>query len=140
VTRLGTGPVEDPDQLALVADPWTPTRQQLASVFKRACRTVANGADGYVNPNHVRRLVRAYFGPDTEINVRQYSALWSVATARDGYLDNTDNWVQISGPGSLGNGGKSVRLRRWRGWADPEPDPEPDDWGGDAPEWTLNRP
>lgn len=126
MTRLGTGPVEDPDLLALIADPWTVTRQELAQQFRECCLQEAMHHDGWVDPNLVRRRIVYRLGED-QYNPRQLSALWSVATSRDGYLDNTDEWVRISGPGSLGNGNKSVRLRRWRGWADP--DPEPEDWG-----------
>jgi hypothetical protein len=98
VTRLGTGPVEEPDLLALIADPWTVTREQFAAVFKAACQGDADTHDGWVDPNRVRATLREA-GPD--YNPRQLSALWSVATSRDG---------------SLGNTNKSVRLRKWRGW------------------------
>ena len=116
MTTLGTHPVEDPDQLALIADEWTVTRQMLAVEFRFACFMEATESRGWVDPNRVRaRLIRA-FG-DENINKRQLSALWSTACARDGYLDNTEQWVQITGEGSRGNGNKSVRLRRWRGWS-----------------------
>jgi hypothetical protein len=115
MTDLATHPVEDPDQLALIADEWTVTREAVAQVFKASCKASAMFNDGWVNPNIVRQGVILAFGPDG-YNPRQLSALWSVATARDGYLDNTEERVQITGEGSRGNGNKSVRLRRWRGW------------------------
>ena len=115
MTALGTHPVEEPDLLALIADPWTVTRERFADEFRKACFWAAHTADGWVDPSRVRTHLIANLGPD--INKRQLSALWSTAAARDGYLDNTDQWVQIRGEGSRGNGNKSVRLRRWRGWA-----------------------
>jgi hypothetical protein len=114
MTDLATHPVEDPDQLALYADEWTVTRVEFASRFKGACWFDAQRHGGWVNPNRVRRELISFYGDC--YNPRQLSALWSVATARDGYLDNTEERVQITGEGSRGNGGKSVRLRRWRGW------------------------
>jgi hypothetical protein len=115
MTDLATHPVEDPDQLALIADEWTVTREAFACAFEAACYLESRTRDGWVDPNRVRaRLLQR----PSEFNPRQYSALWSVATARDGYLDNTEERVQITGEGSRGNGNKSVRLRRWRGWGE----------------------
>jgi len=113
-TDLGTHPVEDPDQLAIFADEDL-ERGLLALEFLYACRCDADAHEGWVDPNRVRARLLASLGPD--INKRQLSALWSTATARDGYLDNTDERVQITGEGSRGNGNKSVRLRRWRDWS-----------------------
>ena len=115
MTILSTHPVEDPDQLALISDTWTVTREMLGREFYYACRYDARGHDGWVDPNRVRARLLHLLGDD--INKRQLSALWSTATARDGYLDNTEERVQITGEGSRGNGNKSVRLRRWRGWS-----------------------
>lgn len=112
---LSTHPVDDPDQLALIADEWTVTKEQVAIAFHAACWLDACDHDGWVDPSRVRVRLIGHFGPDG-YNPRQLSALWSTACARDGYLDNTDRWVQITGEGSRGNGNKSVRLRRWRGW------------------------
>lgn len=116
MTTLSTHPVEDPDQLALIADNWTVTREVVADYFREACYVDARNHDGWVDPSRVRRSMIFRFGEDG-YNPRQLSALWSTACSRDGYLDNTDRWVQITGAGSRGNGNKSVRLRRWRGWS-----------------------
>lgn len=116
MTTLSTHPVEDPDQLALIADDWTVTKEHVARLFEGACYADALGHDGEVSPNRVRALMIYRLGEDG-YNPRQLSALWSTACARDGYLDNTDTWVQITGAGSKGNTNKSVRLRRWRGWS-----------------------
>lgn len=115
MTTLATHPVDDPDQLALIADDWTMTREALVGAFYETCWTVANEADGWVDVNRVRFLLIARFGEDG-YNPRQLSALWSTACARDGYLDKTDRLLRIEGAGSRGNGNKSVPLRRWRGW------------------------
>lgn len=115
MTTLATHAVEDPDQLALIADVWTVTRERLAEEFHFACLLDAEAHDGWVNPNRVRAALIARFGDD--YNPRQLSALWSTACARDGYLDKTDVLVRIEGEGSRGNGNKSVPMRRWRGWA-----------------------
>jgi phosphoribosylformimino-5-aminoimidazole carboxamide ribonucleotide (ProFAR) isomerase len=113
MTTLSTHPVDDPDQLALIADEWTMTKERFAAEFRIACQQVAVFSDGWVNPSEVRAYLMAVVG---DYNPRQLSALWSTACSRDGYLDNTDRWVQITGAGSKGNTNKSVRLRRWRGW------------------------
>lgn len=113
MTTLATHRVEDPDQLALIADTWTLTRERFAEGFREACRADAMHHDGWVDPSRVRAVLMHCFG---DYNPRHLSALWSTACARDGYLDNTDTWVQITGAGSRGNTNKSVRLRRWRGW------------------------
>lgn len=112
MTYLATQPVADPDQLALIADDWSPLRKPLAEAFRDACEAEGRAHDGWVNPSAVR--MRLLDHPSYE--PRQLSALWSVACARDGYLDKTDRLVPITGEGSKHNGGKSVRLRRLRGW------------------------
>ena len=114
MTTLGTHPVDEPDLLALIADEWTVHGQELATAFRAACWNVGRENPAWlVDPNLVRAQLIAWYGEDG-YNPRQLSALWSTATAKDGYLDNTDTWVQITGGGSRGNGNKSVRLRRWR--------------------------
>ena len=112
MTTLAVRPVADPDQLALIADDWTPLGKPLADRFREACLAEADAHDGWVNPNAVRARVLA--GGD--FNPRQYSALWLKACARDGFLDKTTRAVAISGEGSRNNGNKDVLLRRWRGW------------------------
>lgn len=110
MTALATHPLEDPDQVAIFADGWTVFGKPFADRFRAACEAEALAHDGWVNPNNVRArlLTEGDFDP------RQYSALWGTACSRDGYLDKTDQLVQITGEGSRGNGNKSVRLRRWR--------------------------
>lgn len=114
---LGARPADNPDELALFADGWTVLNKPVADRFREACRADADAHDGWVNPNRVRE----HFLVDGELAVdpRQYSALWSKACARDGYLVVTDVKVPIKGPGSKGNGNKDIRLRRFAD--DPEP-------------------
>jgi hypothetical protein len=113
-TQLATFPVEEPDLLSLIADPWTPLSP--AARFRDACEAEARMCDGWVNPSAVRARL---LGPDgtLDIDPRQFSALWSTACARGGYLTKTDVLVPIVGVGSKGNTNKSVPLRRWVGGA-----------------------
>lgn len=116
MTRLRTRPVEDPDQLALIADDLTPLGVGAAERFRAACWAEAQAHDGIVDPNRVRlRLLNR--ANQLDIEPRKYAALWSTAAAKAGYLDVlTHRLVPISGPGSRGNTNKSVPLRRWREW------------------------
>lgn len=116
MTTLATQPVEDPDQIALFADDWTALGKPAADRFRDACRAEAEANDGWVDPNKVR--ARLLSGDTLDIEPRKYAALWSTACAKNGYLDKTNVLVPITGAGSLGNGNKSVPLRRWRGWDD----------------------
>lgn len=115
MTTLATHPVEDPDQLALYADHWTPLGKPFADAFRDVCEAIAHENGGRVNPNLVRERMLEH--PDYE--PRRYSAMWVLAGARDGFLRKTDELVQISGEGSLGNTNKSVLFREWVG--DPAP-------------------
>lgn len=110
MTILAARPVEDPDQLALIADNWTSLAKPFADAFRDA--TIADGQahDGEVNPNRVRLALLDHVG----YSPRQLSALWGSACAADGWLDKTDVTVPIAGEGSRGNGNKDVRLRRLR--------------------------
>jgi hypothetical protein len=92
------------DELATIADTWTPLGKPFADRFRAACEAEAAAHDGWINPNEVRRRLMAD-GPIT--NPRQLSALWSSS-----WLTKTDRLVQISGEGSKGNGNKSVAYRR----------------------------
>ena len=113
MTTLSTHPVDDPDQLALIADDMTPLGKPFADKFRDACWVEARMCGGWVDPNAVReRLLDEH-----DYNPRQYAALWSPACGRDGYLDKTDVPVRIEGRGSRGNGNKSTTYRKWRGWA-----------------------
>jgi hypothetical protein len=115
MTTLATHPTADPHQLALIADDWTPTRKPFTDAFRDACRAEADAHGGWVNPNAVRARLIAEFGEDG-YNPRQLSALWSSSCGRDGFMDVCrDVLVPIEGPGSRGNGGKSVPMRRWVG-------------------------
>jgi hypothetical protein len=116
-TQLATSPVEEPDLLSLIADPWaSPFGLALsaASRFRDACEAEAGIHDGWVNPSAVRARL---LGPDgtLDIDPRRYSALWSTACARGGYMVKTDVPVPITGRGSRGNTNKSTVWRRWVG-------------------------
>lgn len=116
MTTLATQPVDEPDLLALLADEETPLGKLAADRFHDACRAEAEANDGWVDPNKVR--ARLLSGDTLDIEPRKYAALWSTACAKTGYLDKTNVLVPITGAGSLGNGNKSVPLRRWRGWGE----------------------
>jgi hypothetical protein len=115
MTTLATHAVEDPDQLALIADDWTTLNKPFADAFRDACeaeaRSAAVGSGGYlwINPSMVR--ARLLDHPDYE--PRQYAALWSTGCARGGYMVKTDEPVRITGEGSRGNLNKSTFWRRW---------------------------
>ena len=113
MVQLATQPVDDPDRLALIADDLTPLGQDVAGRFREACRAEALAHDGEVNPNRVR--ARLMDNGVLGIDPRRYSALWSIACAKNGYMVKTTTTVPIEGPGSRGNGNKEVPLRRWVG-------------------------
>ena len=114
MTTLSTHAVDNPDELALFADDWTPLAKPFADRFRDACEAEANAHAGWVDPNRVRARLIA---DDPTYNPRQLSGLWSKASGKDGFLDvYRDVLVRISGEGSKGNGNKSVPMRRWRGW------------------------
>lgn len=110
MTTLATSPVDEPDLLSLIADPWT--RPNFAAAFKDACRAEAELHNGEVNPNRVRARLLDH----PEYEPRRYSAQWAPACGRDGFMvTERDNTVPIVGEGSRGNGNKSVPMRRWVG-------------------------
>lgn len=119
MTTLATHAVDDPDQLALIADDLTPLGRMFADKFRDACEAEAridgifefggSGPVDWVNPNKVR--ARLLDDPDYE--PRQYAALWSASSGRQGFLVKTDRLVQITGEGSRGNTNKSTFWRRW---------------------------
>ena len=112
--RLSTHSLEDPDQLALIADNWTTLAVDLADRFREACRAEAFAHDGWVHPCAVTARLKA---DDPDVNTRRISALWSTAVARkNGYLDQTKRPAQLDGAVSKGNGNKESTYRRWRGW------------------------
>jgi hypothetical protein len=114
MTTLATHPVDDPDQLALIGDDWTPLAVDLAEAFRSACRQDALAHNGYVNPNRVSLLLRSAVG---EFNPRWFSARWAPACSAKGFLDKTDVREPIDAAVSRGNGNKDVLLRKWRGWS-----------------------
>lgn len=78
--------------------------------FEDACRFVAEGHI-IVDPNHVRRLLSDPWGYLT-IEPRRYSAFWSRAAGKNGFLV-ADGWVtneDVKG----GNRGKPLRRYRLR--------------------------
>ena len=87
--------------------------------FEAACREVATGGvillsdpmARVVNPNSVRRLLTV----DGELTIapRRLSAFWARATAKNGFLDNTDKWT-VNNDHKGGNAGKPIRLRKLR--------------------------
>lgn len=111
MTTLATQPVDEPDLLSLIADPYTTLRKPFSDAFRDACRSVASTHNGDVDPN----LVRAQLLNHPDYEPRRYSAQWAPACGRDGFLAKTDRLVPISGEGSRGNSNKSVPLRRWVG-------------------------
>lgn len=113
MTTLATHSLDDPDQLALIADNWTVLAVDLADRFRDACRAEALANDGWIHPCRVTARLKA---DDPDVNIRRVSALWSTAAAPDGYLDRTDVMAPLDGSVSRGNGNKSAPLRRWRGW------------------------
>lgn len=113
MTTLATGYLDDPDLLDLIADTHTPLGVLRMDDFRAACRDDALAHDGWVHPSRVSALLHDRFG---EIDSRSFSAKWAPACGRDGFLDKTDTLAPIAAEHSRGNGNKSVRLRRWRGW------------------------
>ncbi len=113
MTTLATGGLDDPDLLDLLADDRTPLGRVAMDDFRAACRTDADGHEGWVHPSRVSALLHQRFG---EINPRSFSSRWAPACGPDGFLDKTDVLVPIHGTHSRGNANKSIHLRRWRGW------------------------
>lgn len=113
MTTLATAPIQGDllDELALLADPYTPRGLDDAARFEAACRAVA--VDGWVNPNDVR--ARLTVDGELQIAPRKYAALWLAATGRAGFMDtHRDRLVPITGAGSKGNTNKQVPLRKLR--------------------------
>lgn len=111
MTTLAARPVDDPDQLALIADDLTPLGRPLAEAFRDACQADAAAHDGWVHPSRVSSLLHRQFG---DFNPRQFSASWAPACGRDGFLVKTDVLADIDPEVSKGNGNKRLPLRRWR--------------------------
>lgn len=113
MTILAAQPV-DPNQLDLltaIADVETPLGSLRAADFRAACWEDATANHGWVHPSRVSLILFNRFG---EINPRSFSAQWAGACGPKGFLDNTDQYAPIDARLSKGNGGKRVRLRKWR--------------------------
>jgi len=114
MTHLATHPGPNPDELTLIADPYTATGKPFADKFEAACRAEAALCGGCVDPTAVR--LRLLDEPD--YNPRQFAGLWGHVCGRDGFLDKTDVPVRIAGRGSRGNSNKSTVFRRLRSGAE----------------------
>jgi len=113
VTTTAARPVdpEQADLLTLIADEWTTLGKPFADAFRDACWDDAIENAGTVNPNRVRKVLMKR----NDYDPRQLSALWgSACSTKRGFLDKTDERVDIDPDGSKGNGNKDVLLRRWR--------------------------
>lgn len=108
---LAARPVDEPDLLTLIADPYTPLAHEFSAKFRAACERIAGRQGGWVDPNEVR----AELIDEPDYEPRRYAAQWAPACGRDGFLEKTDVLVPIRGEGSRGNSNKSVPLRRWVG-------------------------
>jgi hypothetical protein len=115
---LGTGPLDEPDLLSLIADEHTPLGKLRMDDFKAACRADAEAHGGWVHPSRVSKLLHDRFG---EIDPRSFSAKWGPACGPKGFLDKTKTPAPIDPTHSKGNGNKDIRLRRWRGWDNDHP-------------------
>lgn len=114
MTTLAYAPTDDHDLLHLVADTQSPLGQDDADRFEAACRAVA--VDGWVNPSHVREHLMV--AGELQIHPRRYSALWSAACSKSGFMDvRRDRLVPITGAGSRGNGNKQICMRKLRSTA-----------------------
>ncbi len=113
MTVVGSGPLDEPDLLELLADDRTPLGKVHMDDFRAACRAVADQHGGWIHPSRVSDLLHERFG---EIDPRSFSARWAPACGPNGFLDKTDVLAPIDPAHSRGNGNKNVRLRRWRGW------------------------
>lgn len=102
------------DEIALVADEWSPLGKLAMADFRAACWAEARKADGWVDMNKVR----AHFFRDGAwlVDERSYSAKWAPACGPRGFMDKTDRPLPISGAGSRGNSNKASVWRRWRGY------------------------
>lgn len=114
MTSLAVRQVEDPNQLALIADDYTPLAKPFADAFRDACYAEARLHEGWVNPSAVRARLIEEFGVDG-YNPRQLSALWMSSCGKSGFLVKTDHRVAITGEGSRGNHNKDTVWRRWVG-------------------------
>ena len=117
MTILAARPLDDATAATVetVADNVTPLGVLSMRAFRQACWIDAVTHEGYVHPSRVSALLHERHG---DINPRSFSAKWAPACGPDGFLDKLDEWAPIDPTHSDGNGGKVVRLRRWRGWSE----------------------
>lgn len=113
MTVVGTGRLDEPDLLDLLADDQAPLGRLRMDDFRDACWADAQAHGGEVHPSRVSALLHQRFG---EIDPRSFAARWAPACGRDGFMDKTDQLADIDPTHSRGNGNKQVLLRRWRGW------------------------
>jgi hypothetical protein len=115
-THLAAVPVDanQLDLLALVADNSTPLGRLHDLDFHAACIEDGRAHDGYVSTSRVSAILHRRL---RDFNPRSLSAKWSGACGPDGFLDKTDIDDPIDPTHSRGNGNKSTKLRRLRGWS-----------------------
>ena len=113
MTTLAAIPVCDGqlDMLTVIADNDTPLGQLHRDDFRAACWQDASAHHGWVHPSRVSLILFNRFG---EINPRWFSAQWAPSCGPKGFLDKTDVEAPIDARLSKGNGGKTVKLRKWR--------------------------
>lgn len=107
MTLLATHPLDDPDQLALLADDLTPLGKPFADAFREACIAEAQEHRGWINPSRVRERLLDH----PSYKPQQLSALWSSCCGPNGFMKKTTAPVRITGAGSKGNGNKSTYWR-----------------------------
>lgn len=93
----------------LVANDWMADRSW--RLFEASCRYAAEYHDGLVDPNLVRADLTNHNG-DLCIEPRRYSAFWSRAASKSGFL-TADGWT-INDDVKGGNRGKPLRRYRLR--------------------------
>lgn len=113
MTTLAASPI-DPNQLDLltaIADNETPLGSLHRDDFRAACWQDASAHGGWVHPSRVSLILHNRFG---EVSPRWFSAQWAPACGPKGFLDKTTVEAPIDARLSKGNGGKTVKLRKWR--------------------------
>lgn len=113
--QLAASPVygDQLDLLSAIADNSSPLGSLHALDFMAACIADGRAHDGYVSTSRVSAILHARcldFSPNS------LSAKWAPACGPDGFLDKTDIDDPIDPRFSKGNGNKSTKLRRLRGW------------------------
>lgn len=111
MTTLAARPVDEPDLLTLIADPYTTLGKPFSDKFRAVCEQVAGRHGGWVDPN----LVHAELIDEPDYSPRRYSAQWGPACGKSGFMVKTETRVPICAETSKGNGNKDVFLRRWVG-------------------------